>query len=151
MPWLGAAAMLAAVAAWTDWRTREIPHWIVAGLAGAWILAAVRAPDALGFSPLAGILCGAVGLTVGFVLFAAGWAGGGDGKLLAALALWLGPADASAFLFGTIALLLLFSIYACTRAGAAFRRRGIPVASAFGPPAVAVLGARAGHMAGWLT
>ena len=37
------------------------------------------------------LLCGAGVLVVGIVIFSFGWLGGGDVKLLAALALWAGP------------------------------------------------------------
>jgi prepilin peptidase CpaA len=39
------------------------------------------------------LLAGLLGLAVGFTLFALGWIGGGDAKLFAAVALWLGFAD----------------------------------------------------------
>jgi prepilin peptidase CpaA len=47
-----------------------------------------------GFTPLAlGVHAGAgvAMLALGFALFAAGWIGGGDAKLAAAIALWMGP------------------------------------------------------------
>ena len=98
MHWVGPAALsgavaLALAAAWTDWRRREVPHWTVAGLLGAWLLAVVLAPEALGFDPWAGLLCGGVGLVTGLVCHGFGWLGGGDAKLLGVLALWLGPRD----------------------------------------------------------
>lgn len=53
---------------------------IVAPLAGlGWDAAAMHAGLALAM------------LVVGIVMFAAGWMGGGDAKLLAAAALWMGP------------------------------------------------------------
>ena len=42
------------------------------------------------------VLAGALGLAVGFTLFALGYTGGGDAKLFATIALWLGLTD---FLF----------------------------------------------------
>ena len=39
------------------------------------------------------VLAGLLGLVVGFTLFALGWIGGGDAKLFAAVALWLGFTD----------------------------------------------------------
>ncbi len=53
-------------------------------------------------------------LTLGFAAFARGWLGGGDAKLLAACALWMGPGHILTFLFftaaagGILALLWLF-------------------------------------------
>lgn len=53
--------------------------------------------------PLLGLhlLVGAVALAVGVAMFAAGWVGGGDAKLLAACSLWLGWPATQAFLFDT--------------------------------------------------
>ena len=66
---------------------------------------------AIGWHLLAGLL----GLAMGFTLFALGWIGGGDAKLFAAVALWLGLKDLMPYalvasVFGgalTIAVLLL--------------------------------------------
>ena len=98
MNWFGVAALfcgalLALAAVWTDLTRREIPHWIPAGLALFWLAAVLLEPRALNAAPINGLACGAGGLALGFVLHALGWLGGGDGKLLAVLALWLGPAD----------------------------------------------------------
>jgi prepilin peptidase CpaA len=80
---------LAIVAALEDVTSFTIPNWISAAL----VLAFLPAALAVG-APWATIgLCGVVGviaLVVGMGLFAAGWVGGGDAKLLAACALWLG-------------------------------------------------------------
>jgi prepilin peptidase CpaA len=57
--------------------------------------------------------CAMVMLCAGFVLFAAGWVGGGDAKLFAAAALWLGWANiadyavTSAVIGGALALAVL--------------------------------------------
>jgi prepilin peptidase CpaA len=61
----------------------------------------------LGAAPLSGmewpvifshLLLGAATLAVGIVLFARGWVGGGDAKLLAATVLWVGPDHIAAYL-----------------------------------------------------
>lgn len=74
------------------------------------------------FVPLAGLsttaigwhlAAGAVGLATGFALFAAGYIGGGDAKLFAAVALWFGFSDLltytliAALLGGGLSLLIL--------------------------------------------
>lgn len=80
---------LVVVAAVSDLLTMTIPNRLVIAVAGAFAIAA----------PLAGLGLAEIGLhvaaatlvlVVGFLLFAPGWIGGGDAKLAAALALWLG-------------------------------------------------------------
>ena len=72
-----------------DARTLTIPNRLslaVLALYPAWVLAADSAVQ-----PLHGLATGAVVLAIGFVMFARGLLGGGDAKLLAALAVWAGP------------------------------------------------------------
>ena len=66
-----------------------IPNWISVALVGAFPLAALAV--GLGF-PAMGLhlAIGAAGLVIGMIMFALGWIGGGDAKLFAAAALWLG-------------------------------------------------------------
>jgi prepilin peptidase CpaA len=86
---LGSFAVLVVAAALKDLVSFTIPNWISASLALAFAPAALLAG-----MPLAGIGAGlAVGVGV-FALaagmFALGWVGGGDAKLMAAAALWVG-------------------------------------------------------------
>ena len=108
LPALLAAAALYDIASFT------IPNRLSAALAllfGVFALFAGLDMAALGWHLAAGL----AGLTLGFGLFALGWIGGGDAKLFAAVALWLGFSDllpyaAVAALFGgllTIVLLML--------------------------------------------
>lgn len=83
---------LLAVAAGFDLATFTIPNLLSLTLAIAFFLfgLAVRfAPAAFSFHLLAGMIA----LVVGFGLFALGYIGGGDAKLFAAVALWLGLRD----------------------------------------------------------
>ncbi len=140
------AAVASAVAAWslwTDWRAREVPNWLTGALAAMWVAAWATMPEALGTAPAAGLVCGAGGLVLGFAFHAAGWLGAGDGKLLAALALWLGPRDLPFALLGTSVLGLLLLVLAWARPEGEFRTRGIPFAWALAPPAATLLLARA--------
>ena len=139
---LTSGAALALVAMWTDMQRREIPHWILGALVALWLQAAFLAPEALNANPLAGLGCGAVGLLLGFGLYSCGWLGGGDGKLLAVLAMWLGPADVGFALLATAVLGLLLAIGALAGTKA-WRARGIPFALAIAPPAATVFAARA--------
>ena len=104
-------ALLAVAAGW-DLASFTIPNFLSLAVAVAFGLFAL----ALGL-PLGGfgshLLAGLIGLAVGFALFALGYIGGGDAKLYAGVALWLGPHDllaytlVAAMLGGLLALTLL--------------------------------------------
>ena len=104
--------LLVIVAALKDLTTFTIPNWISLALVAAFYPAAL----ALG-APLSVIgictLVGVAALLVGMVMFALNWIGGGDAKVLAASALWVGwPAVlpfvlATAVAGGALALLLM--------------------------------------------
>lgn len=139
---LGAAA-IAVVAAWTDWRSRSVPNAVPVALLGIWLVAAASGGSVVVGAPLGdALLCGVAGLVVGVFGYLRGWFGAGDAKLLAALALWVGPADAAFALLGTGILLAVLLSALLTAHGAAQRRRGVPVACALAPPAAFVLAAR---------
>lgn len=147
MAWRGSVAIaigvvLALIAVWTDLKRREIPHWIIGGLVLSWLAAAVLEPEAINAHALASVVCGLVGLLVGFFLHALGCLGGGDGKLLAALALWLGPADAGWALVCTGIVGGVLTLLALTM-WSSWRQHGIPYAVAIVPPAVTLLVIRA--------
>lgn len=88
---LAALAIALAVAAFTDIRRREIDNWLNLAIA----LAAPLYWWASGLDPWPGIAwqlgIAAITFAVLFGLFAAGAMGGGDVKLLTALALWITP------------------------------------------------------------
>jgi prepilin peptidase CpaA len=84
-----AFAALVIAAALKDLATFTIPNWISAALVVAFAPAALAAGVSLGdigisFAVAAGVLALAIGM------FALGWVGGGDAKLMAAASLWLG-------------------------------------------------------------
>ena len=144
---LGRAALcgtllLLAAALWSDLRRREIPNRLVAGVALLWAVAALLAPGWIGAAPAAGLACGGMMLLIGWGLHAAGWLGGGDGKLLAALALWLGPADLGLALLLCALIGAALLLLACSGRGGDLRRRGIPFACAIAPPGGTLLLAR---------
>jgi len=81
-------ALLALAAGW-DLASYTIPNL----LQGALLLAFIAFVFATAMAPLAigaHLLAGFCGLALGFALFAFGWIGGGDAKLFACAALWLG-------------------------------------------------------------
>ena len=138
-------AALAATALWSDWRYRTVSHWLIVALLGLWLGAHLIVPGsaALGGSMLDGALCGAGALLFGFAFHAFGWLGAGDGKLLAVLALWLGPRDLPLALFGIALIGLVLLLLAWARPNGDFRTRGIPFAWAIVPPSATLLLARA--------
>jgi prepilin peptidase CpaA len=99
-------------AALTDMASFTIPNRVSLALGAAFLLAApvVGAPLSLIGVNLA---VGLAGLGLGMALFALGWIGGGDAKLLAAAGLWLGWPAVTTFLLdttlagGALALILL--------------------------------------------
>ena len=91
---------LVIVAALRDTTTLTIPNWLTGLGLIAFVPAALIAHLSLGEIGL----CLATGLgclMIGMGLFAAGWAGGGDAKLLAVCGLWLGWRPVGPFLFWT--------------------------------------------------
>jgi prepilin peptidase CpaA len=119
--------LLVLIAALTDATTFLIPNRLSAALAIAFIPAALL----IGLPPAVIGLClivGVAALVTGMGMFAAGWIGGGDAKLFAASALWLGwPAVGSfvawtAIAGGGLAVLLLTA-----------RKATSPVLAAQGP------------------
>ncbi|MFN9928079.1 MAG: prepilin peptidase [Phenylobacterium sp.] len=88
---------LVVTAAASDAATFRIPNWIPMALAVAFIPAALAQGVgglALGLHALVGV----VALVAGMLLFALRWIGGGDAKLMAAAALWMGWPDVATFL-----------------------------------------------------
>lgn len=88
---LAALAVALLVAAFTDLRHRRIGNWLTAAIA-------ITAPlfwwaNDLSLWPQVAMQLGVAAGTFALLaaLFAAGWMGGGDVKLLTALALWIAP------------------------------------------------------------
>lgn len=94
-------AGLVCAAALSDAVRFIIPNWLCGVIALAFPVAAIAA----GFGwPLFGfhLLAGFLGLVIGFALFAPGWIGGGDAKMFAAVALWMGWDAIYVFLLHTV-------------------------------------------------
>lgn len=92
--------LLVIVAALKDVTSFIIPNWISIGLVVAFYPAALAA----GASPAvigAATAVGACALLAGMAMFYAGWMGGGDAKLLAGCALWMGWPTVLPFLLAT--------------------------------------------------
>jgi prepilin peptidase CpaA len=106
---------LVIVGAVFDLTSYRIPNWVSLALAGGFAIAGLLALAA--GAPLAALgldlAVGAGALAAGVAMFALGWIGGGDAKLFAAAALWLGWPALPAYLAATtlagggLALLLL--------------------------------------------
>ena len=76
-----------------DLTTMTIPNWLTLMLAVVFFAAAAMTSMPLSEIGLHTVV-GFVTLLIGMILFARGWIGGGDAKLMAAVALWLGWAQA---------------------------------------------------------
>ena len=104
-------AAIMAVAAFEDFRRLVIPNLLPILLCAAWPAYFAAAPSLYG--GLAAVGCALAVFLAGAVLFARGYLGGGDVKLLSAAALWAGPAGVptllalTAVLGGALALFLL--------------------------------------------
>jgi len=94
-------AVVMCAAAFEDFRRLVIPNLLPILLVALWPFYFAAAPSWYG--ALASIGCTLAVFFVGAVLFARGWLGGGDVKLLSAATLWAGPA-------GTPELLLLTGV-----------------------------------------
>ena len=95
--------VLVLVAAARDVRSYIIPNWISLALVAAFVPAAAAAlfAGAPVTTLAASVGVGGGALLAGIVLFTLRWIGGGDAKLLAAAALWVGLPGLAPFLFWT--------------------------------------------------
>jgi prepilin peptidase CpaA len=103
-----------AVAAFEDYRRLTIPNLLPLLLCAAWPLHVATAPGAGGLpGALAAAGCALAVFLGGAVLFARGWLGGGDVKLLSAATLWAGAPQTlrllvlTGILGGVLAVILL--------------------------------------------
>ena len=88
------------VAALKDATSFTIPNWISGLIAAAFFPTALAAHLTLGAVELC-LAAGGAALVAGIAMFALRWCGGGDAKLLAASALWLGWQGMAPFLLIT--------------------------------------------------
>lgn len=87
--------------AWSDARALRIPNWVSLFLVPAFLVGAVSASlplETIAYHLGAGLLT----LVIGFALFAFGYFGGGDAKLMAVCALWIGWGELVAFIFAVL-------------------------------------------------
>jgi len=116
-------AMLGAAA--TDLATMTIPNRLVAALGGAFLAFALLSGWSL-FAIGLHFIVGAAALAITFGFFSAGWMGGGDAKLVAATALWIGPGPdllryaVLASIFGGLLTLLILVVRCAVRSTTGF-------------------------------
>lgn len=97
---LGVFPALVIVGGLNDLTTMKIPNWISLALVGAFFPAALL----VGAAPIDIAIHMGIGLAAllaGMGMFAFGWIGGGDAKLLAASCLWMGLSGVAPFLLWT--------------------------------------------------
>jgi len=110
---LAAFAAVMAAAAFEDFRRLVIPNLLPIVLCALWPVYFYLVAGLAWYAALVAIGCAAAVFIGGAVLFAFGYLGGGDVKLLGAAALWAGPAGTptllvlTAVLGGVLALFLL--------------------------------------------
>lgn len=125
---LALLALALVVAAATDLRRRQIDNWLSAGVAlvapAYWLASALPSPEIA-----ARVLVALAALAVLVALFALRALGGGDVKLLAALALWFAPAGFVRLivLMALIGAPLTLACAACRAFAGAARARPIVV------------------------
>lgn len=86
-PLTAIVAVVLVLATWFDISQKRIPNWLTVG----GVVASLAVRGFIGIEALgAGLLGGALGLSLGLALFAIGAMGAGDGKLLAAVGSCLG-------------------------------------------------------------
>ena len=144
-------AVLMTAAAFEDFRRLTIPNLVPAALCLLWpIYFAATAPSLYG--GLGAVGCALAVFVIGAALFARGWLGGGDVKLLAAATLWVGPIGTPSLLVmtgvlgGVMALFLLMPLGAQLAAAARLILGQVPLGheGGSGPPVpygVAISGA----------
>lgn len=88
------------IAACTDFWTMKIPNKVSLAMMAGFILTLPLTWQGL---PMLTehLMVGSIFLLAGFAMFAFGWLGGGDAKLMAAIALWFGWADILSFVLYT--------------------------------------------------
>lgn len=109
-----------------DLKTMKIPNrltsLLLVGYAVAVPLVGLTLSDVC-----ASLIAAAIVFALGFLAFSCGWMGGGDVKLLAVSALWLGAGNLAPFVFYTsifgALLTILLLIFRTTRLPAAWRGR----------------------------
>jgi len=96
----GAFIFLVTLAVLSDLSRLRIPNWISAALVALFFVFYATSVNKWPDVGLHALVAGAV-FAGSFAMFAAGWMGAGDVKLLTAVALWAGPEKALALLFIT--------------------------------------------------
>ena len=102
------------MASYTDFQEMRIPNWVSAAMLAGFFL---TLPFTWGGMEWFGehMAMGGVFFVAGFAMFAFGWLGGGDAKLMSAIAIWFGWDDALLFIVYTtligaaLALFLMLS------------------------------------------
>lgn len=117
LAWLNGASLVlfAAALAWaatSDLLRLRIPNWTVITIAALYPVHVVTAAQPVawhGALAVAGLV-----FAIGFALFSFRLLGGGDAKLLAAAALWAGPAQITIFLVSTAVIGGVLAVMATT-------------------------------------
>lgn len=107
----------------TDLKHRRIANWVILAMMAAWVPMAMLA-QLPGDAVMGSLSVMVLVFIAGFGCFCMGWLGGGDVKLAAVAALWLGPAMVPAFImlatiFGALIALVFIGVAYVKRRGGA--------------------------------
>ena len=134
-----------------DIESRRLPNWLTSSVAGLYALFVVVSPTPVDWT--GAFVVGGLTFAAGFVLFALRLMGGGDVKLMAAIALWAGIDHIAIFLIvtslagGLLSLVMLMlrrftrspiAIFLAPLAGEITRRLLRPAAAAGNPSPAAL-------------
>lgn len=113
-------AVLLIAAAMDDLRTYSIPNQVVFGIAALYPAHVLSSPQPVPWVPA--LIFGLIIFAIGFGFFAAKAMGGGDVKLMGAVALWASPRYILTLLAITLAVALLMALANALRAATAEAR-----------------------------
>ncbi len=130
LPLVGFAALMI-TAAVIDFRRLVIPNRLVVALCLLWPLQLGASREATLAAAVESVVCAAIMLAGGAILFARGVVGGGDVKLFATASLWVGPAAVPKLLLLTSLLGGVLAVAFLTPLGTwlnhRWRARGNPI------------------------
>ncbi len=110
-----AFATLLCIAALNDFRDFKIPNRISLGVLALYPAFVVAAPTPVDWQ--GGIAAGGIAFIVTFVMFSRGWMGGGDAKLISAVAVWAGLGHLVLFALVMLVLGGMYSTFEAIRLG----------------------------------
>lgn len=110
-----AFATLLCIAALNDFRDFKIPNRVSVGVLVLYPAFVLSAPVPVDWE--AGVAAGGIAFAATFVMFSQGWLGGGDAKLISAVAVWAGLSQLMLFVIVMLVLGGVYSTFEAIRLG----------------------------------